>query len=45
MEAAEARFIFDSISALLRFVKSVEANKFEAAKASREQSVEDEFSF
>nr|WP_256467635.1 MULTISPECIES: abortive infection family protein [unclassified Bradyrhizobium] len=30
LEKAEARFIFDSISAVLRFVKSIDASRFES---------------
>jgi Abortive infection C-terminus len=29
LDAAEARFIYDSITAILRFVKSIEANRFD----------------
>ena len=34
LDPAEARFIYDSITAILRFVKSVEANWFDAAAPS-----------
>jgi hypothetical protein len=34
LDPAEARFIYDSITAILRFVKSVEANRFDAAALS-----------
>ncbi len=30
LEKAEARFIFDSISAVLRFVKSIDGSRFES---------------
>lgn len=30
LDPAEARFIYDSITAILRFIKSAEANKFDA---------------
>jgi hypothetical protein len=47
LDPAEARFIYDSITAILRFVKSVEANKFDAAAPNPmiSPSIDDEVPF
>jgi Abortive infection C-terminus len=33
LDPAEARFIYDSVTAILRFVKSIETNKFDVQPA------------
>jgi hypothetical protein len=47
LDAAEARFIYDSVTAILRFVKSVESNRFDAAASDLQvsQSSDDEVPF
>jgi abortive infection Abi-like protein len=47
LDSAEARFIYDSITAILRFVKSVEMNKFDAPAlaSATPPSLDDEIAF
>jgi abortive infection Abi-like protein len=47
LDSAEARFIYDSFTAILRFVKSVEANRFDAVSPSLQaaRSEDDEIPF
>lgn len=46
LDQAEARFIYDSITAILRFVRSVEANRFDAAAPSPpSKSMDNEIQF
>lgn len=40
---AEARFIFDSVCALLRFVKSLEAGRFESSNGESEKRMPEDF--
>jgi hypothetical protein len=45
LDSGEARFIYDSITAILRFVKSIEANKFDPMPAASPQALNDEIPF
>jgi hypothetical protein len=45
LDPAEARFIYDSITAILRFVKTIEANKFDAAPVTTAKVLDDEIPF
>jgi len=45
LDPAEARFIYDSITALLRFVKTIEANRFDAVPAASAQAFNEEIPF
>ena len=45
LDPAEAWFIYDSITAILRFVKTIEANKFDAAPTTSPQAFNDEIPF
>src|SRR5439155_4550768 len=47
LDQAEARFIYDSITAILRFVKNVENNRFDVVAVSPQvsQSSDDEMPF
>jgi Abortive infection C-terminus len=45
LDSAEARFIYDSVTSFLRFVKSVETNKFDASTTEIPSSTEEEIPF
>jgi hypothetical protein len=47
LDSAEARFVYDSITAILRFIKSVESNRFDAAALTPQvsQSSDDKIPF